>query len=245
MSGRHDIVGRLDPGQIRLRDIPRPSRDLVEGFLGLPDLTGMVCDVIDEFGLPMRTVSASVLPPRHPGARICGPALTVRNVPRNESLAAAVQSGRNGLGEIEAHNLAEEGDVLVIEGPSDCSNLGGNTRMIGRREGEIGAIVDGGVRDIGGAEEAGLAVWSRTVTPVTGKWRLQTEEINGAVVIAGVTVYPGDLVFADDNGIVFLASGRAEDVLARARELAMSEQKRQAAMRSGAGLRELAGIRPK
>lgn len=243
MADQFQTVGRLDALQIRQRQIPRPPPDLVKGFLDLPDITGTVCDVIDEFGLPMRAVSASVLPLRHPGARMCGPALTVRNVPRGESLSAAIASKQNGLGEIEAHNLAEAGDVLVIEGLAECSNLGGNTRMIGQREGEVGAIVDGGVRDIGGTDDAGYPVWSRNVTPVTGKWRLQTVEVNGPVVIAGVTVLPGDLVLADGNGIVFLEASRAESVLARAREMVAAEVKRQSAMAAGASLSELIGIK--
>jgi hypothetical protein len=52
------------------------------------------------------------------------------------------------LGEIEAHNLAEPGDVLVLQGVDLISNMGGISATIGRRQGELGAIVDGAVRDI-------------------------------------------------------------------------------------------------
>lgn len=243
MSDTKSVVGRLPPEAIRQWSIARPPATLVKGFLSLPDLTGMTCDAMDEMGLAMRAVPAWELKPLRPGARIFGPALTVRNVPRAEALAAAVASKRSGLGEIEAHNLAMPGDVLVIEGLASCSNLGGNARLTGMREGEIGAIVEGAVRDVGGTDDERFPVWCRAVTPVTGKWRVETVEVNGPVVIGGVSVNAGDLVLADDNGVVFLERIHAEAVLARTLAQAASEVRRQAAMRAGASLAELAGVR--
>jgi 4-hydroxy-4-methyl-2-oxoglutarate aldolase len=243
MSETRTVVGRLSPTAIRQWTIPRPGGAVVQAFLGLPDLTGMACDAMDELGLAMRAVPATELRPLRPGARICGPALTVRNVPRAESLSAAVATRRSGLAEIEAHNLAEAGDVLVIEGLPDCSSLGGNARLTGLRQGEIGAVVEGAVRDVGGTDDARYPVWCRAVTPVTGKWRVETVEVNGPIVVGGVSVRPGDLVLADDSGIVFLDPAQAGAVLALAQGYAASEVKRQMAMNAGASLAELAGVR--
>ena len=48
----------------------------------------------------------------------------------------------------------------------------------------------------------GYPVWATEVTPVTGKWRIETVEINGEIVVGDIRVAPGDIVFADDTGVV-------------------------------------------
>ena len=47
-------------------------------------------------------------------------------------------------------------------------------------------------------------MWASEITPITGKWRLQTVEINGEIQMGDVRVNPGDLVVADDTGVVFI-----------------------------------------
>ena len=58
--------------------------------------------------------------------------------------------------------------MLVIEGLHEVSNMGGVSAMIGKRQGEIGAVVDGGVRDVAECRAMGYPVWSRSVSPLTG-----------------------------------------------------------------------------
>ena len=65
----------------------------------------------------------------------------------------------------------------------------------------------------------GCPVWARGVTPVTGKWRLETVEINGRVRVAGVSVDAGDLVVADEAGVVFVPFLYAEAVLVEAEHI--------------------------
>ncbi len=144
------------------------------------------------------------------------------------------------MAEIEAHNLAEPGDVLVIEGVDGISNMGGISATIGKRQGEVGAIVDGGVRDVEEQRSIGFPVWSRSISPITGKWRLQTVAINSTVRIAGIQVNPGDLVIADDVGICIVPRGSVEDVLKRAREIAEGEGRRYADIEAGVSVPELA-----
>ena len=115
-----------------------------------------------------------------------------------------VKAGVSGLGEIEAHNLAEPGDVLVLQGVDQVSNLGGISATIGHRQGEIGAIVDGGVRDVDHSRDIGYAIWSKSVSPITGKWRVETVAVNKPVTICGIAVNPGDLVLADETGVCFI-----------------------------------------
>ena len=115
-----------------------------------------------------------------------------------------VATGVSGMAEIEAHNLAEPGDVLVVQGVDQVSNMGGMSATIGHRQGQIGAIVDGAVRDVDHGRGSGYAIWSRSVSPVTGKWRVKTVAVNKPVTICGVAVNPGDLVLADETGVCFI-----------------------------------------
>ena len=59
--------------------------------------------------------------------------------------------------------------------------MGGISAQTGKRQGEAGAIVQGGVRDIAHSRAVGYPVWASDITPVTGKWRIETVEINGPI----------------------------------------------------------------
>jgi len=76
---------------------------------------------------------------------------------------------KSGLGEIEAHNLAEAGDVLVIQGLAGVSSMGGVSASVGKRQGEAGAIVDGAVRDIDHSRSIGYPVWCSSVSPISSR----------------------------------------------------------------------------
>ena len=150
-----------------------------------------------------------------------------------------VAGGVSGMAEIEAHNLAEPGDVLVIQGVNEVSNMGGMSATIGHRQGQLGAIVDGAVRDVDHPRGIGYAIWSRSVSPLTGKWRVKTVAVNKPVTICGIPVNPGDLVLADETGVCFIPPARAAEVLARAQRIAENEVARQAKIDAGAPVSEL------
>jgi len=232
-------LGRLPREAIRLLELPRLPRDIVEGFKVLVDLTGTISDAMDELGI-VGVVPACVLPPVSNGTRIVGPALTVRNIQRVAQIhKAATVDKTNTQGETEAHNLAEPGDVLVIQGVMGCSNMGGQSATIARRQGFIGAIVDATVRDPEQYRGMGWPVWCRGFTPITGKWRMQTVEVNGVVEICGVQVRPGDLVCADEAGVAFVPHDRAAEVLEGARKIDAGDTKRKKDIDSGASVADL------
>ena len=213
------------------------AQDTLEGFRNLGDLTGTVSDVLDQLGIA-GAVPASILRPSDPAARIVGRALTVHNRARKESVPQAVATKKSGLGEIKAHRMAKAGDVLVIQGVPNVSSLGGVSATVGKRQGEIGAIVDGGARDIDHSRSIGYPIWSSSVTPITGKWRVETESVNEPVVIAGITVNPGDLVLADECGVCFIPMKRAAEVLAIAQRWTAWEDDRLKKLASGISLDE-------
>ena len=198
------LTGRIAAENIKLMAVPRPPQGAVARFLALGDPTGIISDTMDELGIPSGVIGASVLRPTIPGKTIVGPALTLRNILQRIDPLQGARDHVNRMAEFEAHNLAQQGDVLVIQGVANLSNMGGISAQTGKRQGEVGAIVQGGVRDIAHSRAVGYPVWSTDITPVTGKWRLETVEINGPIQIGEVRVSPGDLVVADDTGVCFI-----------------------------------------
>jgi 4-hydroxy-4-methyl-2-oxoglutarate aldolase len=119
------------------------------------------------------------------------------------------------------------------------SNMGGISAQTGKRQGEVGAVVLGGVRDVAHSRGVGYPVWASEFTAVTGKWRLETVEINGPVQIGDVRVEAGDLVVADDTGVCFVPRERILDVLALSQKKAKAEEIRCAAIEKGVPVHEL------
>ena len=224
-------LGKLKPGAIGVVELPRLDASIVEGFRALEDLTGTTSDALDECGIAA-TVPASTLRPTDPSARVVGQAITVLN------RRVAEQRKVSGLADIEAHNLAAPGNVLVVQGVAGISSMGGVSATIGKRQGEIAAIVDGAVRDIDHSRRIGYPIWSAGVSPITGKWRIETMAVNEPVHIAGIEVKPGDLVLADECGVCFVPLARAAEVLAVAQRLAASEARRLQALAEGIPLAE-------
>ncbi len=233
------LTGKIATGRILMMDIPRPPRSIIDDFLKLTDLAGTVSDAMDELGIA-GAIPAAVLNPMLPGARMVGPALTVRNIMQTTPPTLGAMERKSKQADLEAHNLAEPGDVVVIEGVAAYSSLGGNSCALGHRQGEAGAIVDGGTRDVATARRLGYPVWARGVSLITGKWRLETVAINGPVQIAGVPVFPGDLIVADDNGVCIVPRERITEVLQRARALSQAEDVRNTDVAAGLSIVEVA-----
>lgn len=232
------LTGKISPDRIRLLRTPRPPADLIEKFKRIPDASSVIADVMDELGIT-GVIGASLLKPTLPNASIVGPALTVRNVVQREHVYEAAQRHVNRMAEFEAHNLALPGDVVVIDGVSGVSNMGGISAQTGKRQGEAGAIVFGGIRDVGHSRRVDYPLWATEITPVTGKWRIETVEINGDVQIAGVRVSPGDIVVADETGVCFVPIARAAEVVERALAKANFEHAKCNAIDAGTSVADL------
>jgi 4-hydroxy-4-methyl-2-oxoglutarate aldolase len=227
------LTGRIAAEHIKLLEVPRPPQGAVERFKALGDPTGIISDTMDELGIPSGVIGASVLRPTMPGTTMVGPALTLRNILQRIDPLKGAHDKVNKMAEFECHNLAQPGDVLVIQGVADVSNMGGISAQTGKRQGEVGAIVQGGIRDIAHSRSVGYPLWASDITPVTGKWRIEAAEINGAIQIGHVKVSPGDLVVADDTGVCFIPRDRIMEVLAAAEEKAKAEDVRCKAIDGG------------
>jgi len=241
------LTGRLAADRVGVRPVsPVPDR-VLEVFGGITDASSVASDILDMLGVA-GAIPASELRSTVPGRRLVGRALTVQHIARDADLPSPdivrgrVEEGDVRLADIEAHNQAEPGDVLVVAGVPAISSMGRISAALGLRQGERGAIVDGAVRDVTSVAALGYPVWSRGQSPITGKYRLETVAVNQPVIIAGITVHPGDLVIADDAGVVIVPYALAAQVADRALELERIEADRLVRIDEGEPLPDLAKV---
>ena len=216
----------------------RVAPSFIERLGAIDDLSSTVSDVLDQMGL-VGAVCASTLRPTLPGGRIIGTAITVRNQGQRVSPLANANGLQWKMAEIAAIADAQSGDVLLIEGVADVSNMGGLIAAMAKRQGILGAVVDGAIRDVAHQRKIGFPVWSRHVSPITGKWRCITREINGIVTLGGVSVAAGDLVVADETGVCFVPADKVTEVVARCEEIAMQETKLENEIADGRAIEDI------
>lgn len=187
-----------------------------------------VSDALDYFGLPG---SAPGLMPVAGPRRLFGPAFTVRFGPVDSA-----QPGTVGdyLDDIPAGSVA----VLDNAGRPDCTVWGGIMSQLAAHRAVAGTVVHGVCRDTDEADTAGYALFALGRFMRTGKDRVQVDAVGGAVTVAGVRVSPGDIVVADQDGVVFVPAGRAAEVFERARAMQAVELRIVAAALDGMPLAE-------
>ncbi|GAB6408421.1 RraA family protein [Pseudomonas sp. MHK4] len=142
-----------------------------------------------------------------PNVKVVGRALTLKLV------------GADAIAVNQALALIKPGDVLVIDTAGDHRHapVGAVTSCAARCAGAVGIVVDGAVTDLLELREAGLPVFARGTSLLTTKLHGRGDsQINQPIQCAGVTVRPGDLVLADDNGVLFLDQASAQEVIERA-----------------------------
>lgn len=234
-----ELTGRIAPEKIKLLELPRTDPKILAEFEALGDATSAVSDALDALGIS-GVIGGSTLRCIMPNTRMVGTALTLKNVLREEDPFLVAQAKDSRMAEIECHSLARPGDVLVIQGVAGASNMGSVGGRMGKRQGERGAVVDGAVRDVPDFQAIGYPIWSTEITPKTGKWRVESLEINGMVNICGIEVQPGDLVVADGAGVCFVPRHHILEVLAFAKKKMQYEIDKCAEVDSGKSIVEMA-----
>lgn len=227
-------------------DFPRPSPDVIRRYLAIDDLTSTVSDLLDGFGV-VGAIPASVLQPVVQGKKIVGPAVTLRHIPENKTHSQLIfEKSPVHWALKEARDVAKPGDILVYEGDGrgDLSSAGHLAVVFSKKKGLAGLIVDCGVRDVDAIRKLDYPTWARGVTPITGKYRFETVEINGPIVCAGVAVRPGDLILADDTGVVVVPCDFIDKVLHEAEDAENKEKELIEAIDRGVEGSELTKILP-
>jgi regulator of RNase E activity RraA len=234
------LMGLIPVERIRAVEVPRPEREILDRYRELEDPTPLVADVLDALGIN-GVIAASVLRPVNPGRVMIGPAVTLRyEADVTQAARGHTDQLKPKLADRDAYAVAEPGDVAVFDaGGREISCMGGLSTTVAWQRGLAGAVVWGGVRDVGTMRRFQYPVWAAHVTPRTGKHRLEAVELNGAVDCAGVQVRPGDLVVADDTGVVVVPQARIVEVLELAEAAAEREEELVKLLERGAELEEL------
>jgi 4-hydroxy-4-methyl-2-oxoglutarate aldolase len=177
---------------------------------------------------------AAYMRPIYSGAAAAGNAATVSVPPAdNWMIHVAVEQCR-------------EGDLLVVAptSPSDAGYFGELLACSLKARGVRGLIIEAGCRDIRALSEMKFPVWSRAVS-AQGTVKETLGDINMPLAIAGQIVNPGDVVVADDDGVVIVAREEVRAVIAASRAREEKEAGTRAQLTAGTLGLDIYGMRDK
>lgn len=209
---------------IDVPDIVRPSKELIQKLAGIGSAT--CSGELSRLGIRNPHIQGPVA--WTPGRSIVGPALTLQFMPKREDLYGA---GEYEDRERQLHRRVlyhtQPGDVVVVDARGDrMSGVFGEmmlTYFMGK--GGIGVVIDGCIRDYPHAKDLDLGYWLRGVTP---NFHTQTNIVpfaaNVPIACGDVLVMPGDIIVADDDGVVVVPIKLAPELAKKAGDHAEWEE---------------------
>ncbi|WP_375460687.1 RraA family protein [uncultured Enterovirga sp.] len=179
---------------------PAVPREVIESLSGIP--TSIVSDNMGRL-----YAGGAALRPYHDGTVMIGVAVTVRTRPGDNLMIH------------KAIDIAEPGDVLVVDAGGDLTNslFGEIMLTLARRRGIVGLVIDGAIRDLDAIAASSLGVYARGVSH-RGPYKDGPGEINVPVSVGGQPVSPGDIVIGDADGVLAIPASEAPEIASLARQ---------------------------
>ncbi|MEV6050429.1 RraA family protein [Streptomyces sp. NPDC052107] len=148
-----------------------------------------------------QVMDIGIRPLWQPVPRVAGPAFTVSCPPGDNLMLHA------------AIHRAEPGSVVVVEsGDLGYALAGGNVCAVAQRRGVAAFVADGLIRDLGDVRDLAFPVFARGIIPIPGA-KKAVRPLNRPVRCGGVRIESGDVIVADEEGVVAVPASRAEEVL--------------------------------
>ena len=198
---------------VEINDIKRPSAELIAGIKAVGAATASA--TLAHMGIRNCHITGPVS--WNKGKAIAGPALTLQFMPKREVLYG---DGEYADVEKQLHRhvlyKVEKGDVVVVDARGDLTAgvFGDMMMTYFQGRGGAGMVIDGCVRDFVNVQKLDVPLWLRGVTPnfhtQTG---LRPFAVNTPIACGGVTVIPGDIIVADDDGAVCVPVALAAQVI--------------------------------
>jgi len=190
--------------------------------------SGQISDAMEMLGL-RRSVVTGLMMLASPGAKIVGPAVTVRQVPKTAGEDRDAKLTRH---QEVTRKIAGRGDVVVIDngGRVDVATWGEFHCYACKENGAAGAVVDGATRDAPDVRASGFPTFVRGFSPVKSQWDLKTAAVNEPVMLGPVPVNPGDIIFADETAVVVIPAAQKAMVLEKANDIRRSEDANRATL---------------
>ena len=206
-----------DPPVLTIRrDFPRPRPETVKAFAGVP--TGYVVDALGGRG----GLDHRIKPLAPQTAVLVGTAMTCHCGPADN------------LALFGALAIAAPGDILVAATDAFTATAVTGDLLLGmaRNRGLLGLVTDGLVRDLTGILNVGLPVYCAGVTP-NSPARGGPGTVGHPVIVGGVAVAPGDIIVADNDGVVVVPQEKTETVVLKLPDIRAAEAELDAKVKAG------------
>ena len=211
---------------IVVRNISRASPEVIAGLREAGVAT--VHEAAGRIGLLGTRIT-----PRMPGSVVAGSAVTISSHPGdNLMIHAAVE-------------VCQPGDIFVVTTTADSEHgmFGDLLATSLKARGVIGMVTDAGVRDIATLRQMDFPIWSRAVHS-QGTVKATAGSVNIPVIAAGQLVNPGDVIIADDDGVVAIPASLAAQVLDAAIKRVANEEAKRVQFEAGELGLDLYNLRP-
>lgn len=192
--------------------------------------TSEVSDALDSCGVEGALLNIKAL---SPGMKLIGPAYTIKYAPNKEK-SSMFKNAANYIDAIPPQS------VIVIDnnGQTDCTVWGDILTAVAVRNHLAGTVVYGAVRDVAQIRDAQYPLFCTAVSMRSGKNRVHKSQEQCPLIINNVTIKPGDIIFADDNGVIVIPEYLAAEIANKIHHVKQTEEKIKTAIQSGSTLEQ-------